>query len=143
MEVFEASGTLFGWADLLNRRPVASLKINTPEPPSEATVPLSAAFTSKGRAIDENRVSGTAKNIGGKVEEGFGRVTGDTKTRLQESRNRSVELRKTCTARHAMLLPTRRRLRATLLLHLRKCCEILSRLGHTHPLLSRLVSDGC
>ena len=48
VEVFEASGTLFGWADLLNRRPVASLKINTPEPPSEATVLLSAAFTSKG-----------------------------------------------------------------------------------------------
>ena len=30
--------------------------------------------------MDENRVSGPAKNIGGKVEEGFGRVTGDTKT---------------------------------------------------------------
>lgn len=30
--------------------------------------------------MDENRVSGTAKNIGGKVEEGFGRFTGDTKT---------------------------------------------------------------
>ena len=48
VEVFEASGTLFGWADLLNRRPVTPLKINTPEPPSEATVLLSAAFTSKG-----------------------------------------------------------------------------------------------
>ena len=30
--------------------------------------------------MDENCVSGTAKNIGGKLEEGFGRVTGDTKT---------------------------------------------------------------
>ena len=30
--------------------------------------------------MDENRVSGTAKNIGGKLEEGFDRVTGDTKT---------------------------------------------------------------
>ena len=30
--------------------------------------------------MDENRISGTAKNIGGKVEEGFGRFTGDTKT---------------------------------------------------------------
>ena len=29
--------------------------------------------------MDENRVSGTAKNIGGKLEEGFGQVTGDTK----------------------------------------------------------------
>jgi uncharacterized protein YjbJ (UPF0337 family) len=30
--------------------------------------------------MDENRITGTAKNIGGKVEEGFGRVTGDTRT---------------------------------------------------------------
>jgi uncharacterized protein YjbJ (UPF0337 family) len=30
--------------------------------------------------MDENRISGTAKNIGGKLEEGFGRVTRDTKT---------------------------------------------------------------
>jgi uncharacterized protein YjbJ (UPF0337 family) len=27
--------------------------------------------------MDENRIAGTAKNIGGKVQEGFGRVTGD------------------------------------------------------------------
>ena len=30
--------------------------------------------------MDENRVSGTAKNLGGKVEEAFGRATGDTRT---------------------------------------------------------------
>ena len=33
--------------------------------------------------MDENRVSGTAKNFAGKVEEGFGRATGDAKTRAQ------------------------------------------------------------
>src|SRR6202163_4088345 len=33
--------------------------------------------------MDENRVSGTAKNLGGKLEEGFGRATGDAKTRIQ------------------------------------------------------------
>ena len=33
--------------------------------------------------MDENRTSGTAKNLGGKVEEGFGRVTGDAKTKTQ------------------------------------------------------------
>ncbi len=27
--------------------------------------------------MDENRVAGTARNVGGKVEEGFGRVTGN------------------------------------------------------------------
>jgi uncharacterized protein YjbJ (UPF0337 family) len=33
--------------------------------------------------MDENRMSGTAKNLGGKVEEGLGRATGDAKTRVQ------------------------------------------------------------
>jgi uncharacterized protein YjbJ (UPF0337 family) len=33
--------------------------------------------------MDENRVSGTAKNLAGKAEEGFGRATGDAKTRAQ------------------------------------------------------------
>ena len=33
--------------------------------------------------MDENRTSGTAKNVRGKVEEGFGRVTGDAKTKGQ------------------------------------------------------------
>jgi uncharacterized protein YjbJ (UPF0337 family) len=30
--------------------------------------------------MDENRLSGTAKNLGGKVEEAFGRATDDAKT---------------------------------------------------------------
>jgi uncharacterized protein YjbJ (UPF0337 family) len=33
--------------------------------------------------MDENRVSGTAKNLAGKAEEDFGRATGDAKTRMQ------------------------------------------------------------
>jgi uncharacterized protein YjbJ (UPF0337 family) len=33
--------------------------------------------------MDENRIAGTAKNIGGKVEEGFGRVTGDSKSQVE------------------------------------------------------------
>ena len=33
--------------------------------------------------MDENRMSGTAKNLGGKLEESFGRATGDTKTKVQ------------------------------------------------------------
>jgi uncharacterized protein YjbJ (UPF0337 family) len=33
--------------------------------------------------MDENRVAGTAKNAGGKLEEGFGRVTGDNKMRAE------------------------------------------------------------
>jgi uncharacterized protein YjbJ (UPF0337 family) len=33
--------------------------------------------------MDEHRVAGTAKNIGGKVEEGFGRLAGDMKAQVQ------------------------------------------------------------
>lgn len=33
--------------------------------------------------MDENRISGTAKNIGGKIEEGYGQATGDTRTQVE------------------------------------------------------------
>ena len=38
----------------------------------------------KGSVMDENRIAGTTKNMGGKVEEGFGRVTGgNTKSQVE------------------------------------------------------------
>lgn len=33
--------------------------------------------------MNEDRISGTARNLGGKAEEGVGRVTGDVKTQVQ------------------------------------------------------------
>jgi uncharacterized protein YjbJ (UPF0337 family) len=33
--------------------------------------------------MDENRISGTARNVGGKVEEGLGHVTGDLRAQAQ------------------------------------------------------------
>ena len=33
--------------------------------------------------MDENRVEGTIRNVGGKVQEGLGRATGDAKTQAQ------------------------------------------------------------
>jgi uncharacterized protein YjbJ (UPF0337 family) len=33
--------------------------------------------------MNEDRLSGTAKSVGGQVEEGIGRATGDVKTQLQ------------------------------------------------------------
>jgi uncharacterized protein YjbJ (UPF0337 family) len=33
--------------------------------------------------MNEDRVAGTTRNLGGKVQEGFGRVTGDTKTQAE------------------------------------------------------------
>jgi uncharacterized protein YjbJ (UPF0337 family) len=40
--------------------------------------------------MDENRVSGTARNLGGKVEEGFGRATGDFKTQAEGKLNQAT-----------------------------------------------------
>ena len=33
--------------------------------------------------MDEDRISGTARNVGGKIEEGVGRLTGDARTEIQ------------------------------------------------------------
>lgn len=33
--------------------------------------------------MDENRITGTARNVGGKVQEGLGRATGDTRTQAE------------------------------------------------------------
>jgi uncharacterized protein YjbJ (UPF0337 family) len=33
--------------------------------------------------VDENRLEGTARNLGGKVQEGFGRATGDARTQAE------------------------------------------------------------
>ena len=40
--------------------------------------------------MDENRIAGTARNMGGKVEEGFGRVTGDTKSQVEGIANQAA-----------------------------------------------------
>ena len=33
--------------------------------------------------MDEDRISGTARNVGGKIEEGVGRLTGDARPQIQ------------------------------------------------------------
>lgn len=40
--------------------------------------------------MDENRVEGTVRNIGGKVQEGVGRVTGDAKTQAEGAINQAA-----------------------------------------------------
>jgi uncharacterized protein YjbJ (UPF0337 family) len=40
--------------------------------------------------MDENRLSGTVKNVGGKIEEGFGRVTGDSETQIKGKLNQAA-----------------------------------------------------
>jgi uncharacterized protein YjbJ (UPF0337 family) len=40
--------------------------------------------------MDENRVEGTARNLGGKVQEGFGKVTGNARTQAEGLANQAV-----------------------------------------------------
>jgi uncharacterized protein YjbJ (UPF0337 family) len=40
--------------------------------------------------MDENRIEGTARNLGGKAQESFGRVTGDTKTKTEGMMNQAA-----------------------------------------------------
>ena len=40
--------------------------------------------------MDENRVEGTARNLGAKVQEGVGRVTGNAQTRVEGLANQAA-----------------------------------------------------
>ena len=40
--------------------------------------------------MDENRLEGTVRNVGGKVQEGVGRATGDTKSKVQGVMNQAA-----------------------------------------------------
>jgi uncharacterized protein YjbJ (UPF0337 family) len=40
--------------------------------------------------MDENRLEGTVRNVGGKVQEGVGRATGDTKSKLEGVMNQAA-----------------------------------------------------
>jgi uncharacterized protein YjbJ (UPF0337 family) len=40
--------------------------------------------------MDENRVEGTARNLGGKVQEGFGKVTGDARAQAEGLGNQAT-----------------------------------------------------
>jgi uncharacterized protein YjbJ (UPF0337 family) len=40
--------------------------------------------------MSDDRIAGTARNLGGKVQEGFGRVTGDAKTEVQGMVNQAA-----------------------------------------------------
>ena len=40
--------------------------------------------------MDENRFEGNVRNVGGKVQEGVGRVTGDTKSTVEGAMNQAA-----------------------------------------------------
>jgi uncharacterized protein YjbJ (UPF0337 family) len=45
--------------------------------------PSRACHNGRIAPMDEDRISGTARNVGGKIEEGVGRLTGDARTQIQ------------------------------------------------------------
>jgi uncharacterized protein YjbJ (UPF0337 family) len=51
---------------------------------------LSGTATTRMTAMDENRVAGTARNLGGKVQEGAGHLAGDVKTELEGKLNQAA-----------------------------------------------------
>jgi uncharacterized protein YjbJ (UPF0337 family) len=65
-------------ADLVGCRPGA---VRAKEPASIPTVEI--MNFRRTTLMNEDRVIGQAKNVGGQVEEGFGRATGDVKSQLQ------------------------------------------------------------
>lgn len=40
--------------------------------------------------MDENRLEGNVRNVGGKVQEGLGRATGDTKSKVEGAINQTA-----------------------------------------------------
>jgi uncharacterized protein YjbJ (UPF0337 family) len=40
--------------------------------------------------MDENRLEGDVRNVGGKVQEGIGRATGDTKSKVEGALNQAA-----------------------------------------------------
>jgi uncharacterized protein YjbJ (UPF0337 family) len=40
--------------------------------------------------VDENRLEGSVRNVGGKIQEGVGRATGDTKSKVEGVMNQAA-----------------------------------------------------
>ena len=88
--------------------------------------------------MDEHRVTGAARNAGGRVEEGFGRVTGDTKSQVQgvidqaqgTAENLYGQAKDAATVRPKAYERRRPRLKISF--------AVRSRINRTQPLLSHL-----
>jgi uncharacterized protein YjbJ (UPF0337 family) len=93
--------------------------------------------------MDEHHVTGTVKNVSGKVEEAFGRASGDTKGQVQGVIDQAKAPLRIYTAKlktlRAMPLKEYERRQS----HLRIRFATLSRTSHTPRSPSRSASDGC
>jgi uncharacterized protein YjbJ (UPF0337 family) len=86
--------------------------------------------------MDEHRVTGAAGNVGGRVGEGLGRVTGDSKSEVQGVIDRAQGAADTVRPKTLRAMRPkaceRRRPRLKIL------SATLSRIDHTRPLLSHV-----
>ena len=83
--------------------------------------------------MDEHRVTGAARNTGGRVEEGFGRVTGDTKSQVQGVSTRLKAPPRIYTGRPKMLRAVRPKTYERRRPRLKISFAIRSRINHTRP----------
>jgi uncharacterized protein YjbJ (UPF0337 family) len=60
--------------------------------PYELKLPLDGWFGSnrENRTMNDDRLEGTARNLGGKIEEGLGRATGDLKSQAEGKMNQAA-----------------------------------------------------
>ena len=86
--------------------------------------------------MNEDRISGAARNVGGKIEEGVGRLTGDAKTQIQGKLDQRRALLRTSMARQQTP-------RATPLALLTSGFERPSKPSPTRWRSRRLGSAGC
>jgi uncharacterized protein YjbJ (UPF0337 family) len=93
--------------------------------------------------MDENRISGTARNLGGKAEESFGRATGDTKTQAEGVANQIKGAAQTSTAGRGTMPPTWPEPPATQKRLSNACCATPLKSSPIPPSRLRLASAGC
>jgi uncharacterized protein YjbJ (UPF0337 family) len=88
--------------------------------------------------MDEHRVTGAARNVGGRVEEGFGRVTGDTKSDVKASSTKLKPALRIYTGRPKTLQAMRPKACERQRPRLTMSSAMPSRIDRTRPLLSHL-----
>jgi len=89
--------------------------------------------------MDEHRVAGAARNAGGRVEEGFGRVTGDTKSQVQGVIDQAQGTAEIYTGRPRTLRAVRPKACERRRPRLKTSFAVRSRIDRTRPLPSHLA----
>ena len=92
--------------------------------------------------MNEDRVVGTARNVGGQLEEGFGRVTGDVKSQVEGKIKQATGAAQIFTGRRATRPAMRQRPCRSAPLRWKKRCATRSRTAPTPRSRSHWRSAG-